>query len=168
MFESENSVLGKQLILDFGDRTNMVIRRTTVESNSFLVDQFNIDRQKLPVIFLIYNTKGPKKRYIQFSEEFVGKKLDSGIDKRIMFKSLIEEFTKIKKGDLDTNEELLKNENLVLDTNDDSKQNKVFMQDLESSLNMILRYEVPRTKLITGDRIDALKKWLKTLVKVRL
>lgn len=168
VFENKDSIIGKQLILDFGDRTDMVIRRTTVESNLFLVDQFKIDRQKLPVVFLIYNSKGSMKRYVEFSEEFVGKKIDSSLDKRMMFKKMIEEFKRDKNNDLNKNEGSLKNENFVLENQDDTKQNKVYMQDLESSLNMIIRNEIPRTKLITGDKIDALKRWIDTLVKVGL
>jgi hypothetical protein len=43
---------------------------------------------------------------------------------------------------------------------------RVFMQDLESGLHLMLRSDVARSKLITGEKMKALKDWLYVLAKV--
>ena len=40
------------------------------------------------------------------------------------------------------------------------------MQDLESSLNVMIRSEIPRSKLINGEKLDALKEWIRVLSAV--
>ena len=40
------------------------------------------------------------------------------------------------------------------------------MQDLESSLNVIFRHEIPHQKLISGEKLSALKQWINVLAKV--
>lgn len=47
-----------------------------------------------------------------------------------------------------------------------SMDNRVFMHDLESGLNLMLRNDISRSKLITGEKLKALKEWLRVLVKV--
>lgn len=39
------------------------------------------------------------------------------------------------------------------------------MQDLESSLNVLLRSDIARLNVINGDKLEALKAWLRVLVK---
>lgn len=43
--------------------------------------------------------------------------------------------------------------------------NRIFMQDLESGLHLMLRNDIARLKLITGEKLKALKEWLRVLVK---
>jgi hypothetical protein len=40
------------------------------------------------------------------------------------------------------------------------------MQDLESSLNVMIRSEIPHSKLINGEKLDALKEWMRILANV--
>ena len=41
------------------------------------------------------------------------------------------------------------------------------MQDLESGLHLIIRSDISHSRIITGHKFDALKEWLRILVKVR-
>lgn len=45
-------------------------------------------------------------------------------------------------------------------------ENRVYMQDLESSLNVMLRSEIGHHKAIDGEALVALKEWLRILNKV--
>lgn len=47
-----------------------------------------------------------------------------------------------------------------------SMDNQVFMQDLESGLHLMLRGDVARSKLLKGEKLNALKDWLHVLTKV--
>lgn len=40
------------------------------------------------------------------------------------------------------------------------------MQDLESGLHLIIRSDISHSRIITGHKFDALKEWLRILVKV--
>ena len=46
--------------------------------------------------------------------------------------------------------------------------NRVFMHDLESGLTLMFRNDISRCKLITGEKLKALKEWLRVLVKVNI
>lgn len=48
---------------------------------------------------------------------------------------------------------------------DNSVQDKVYMVDLESGLNYLLRSDIPSVKLITGEKMKALKKWMRVLAR---
>ena len=45
---------------------------------------------------------------------------------------------------------------------------QITMQDLESSLNVMIRSEIPHAKLISGDKLVALREWMRILAKVKL
>ena len=42
------------------------------------------------------------------------------------------------------------------------------MQDLESGLNLMLRSDISHSKMISGEKFDALKEWIRILAKVGL
>jgi hypothetical protein len=43
---------------------------------------------------------------------------------------------------------------------------KVSMQDLESCLNVMIRSEIPHMRLISDEKLTALKEWMRILAKV--
>ena len=43
---------------------------------------------------------------------------------------------------------------------------QISMQDLESSLNVMIRSEIPHMKLISDEKLSALKEWTRILAKV--
>lgn len=47
-----------------------------------------------------------------------------------------------------------------------SMDNRVYMQDLESSLNVMLRSEIGHHKAIDGEALVALREWMRVLNKV--
>ncbi|CAF1144777.1 unnamed protein product, partial [Brachionus calyciflorus] len=44
--------------------------------------------------------------------------------------------------------------------------NKILMQDLEASLNVMLRSEISHSNLLNDEKLTSLKIWIKTLAKV--
>lgn len=49
-----------------------------------------------------------------------------------------------------------------------SIEDKVYMQDLESGLTMMIRSDIAHSKLISGKKLAALRDWISILVKVSI
>lgn len=48
-----------------------------------------------------------------------------------------------------------------------SIMDKVYMQDLESGLHLMIRSDISHSGLISGPKMAALKEWIRILAKVR-
>jgi thiol oxidase len=75
IFENETSQIGRQLLLDFASFNDRVlIRRITPDSNPTLVNKFGIDTNRLPVIYLVNNTKETTmKPYELFDQKLINR-----------------------------------------------------------------------------------------------
>ncbi|CAF0737484.1 unnamed protein product [Brachionus calyciflorus] len=172
MIEKKDSILGMQMMLDFAEHAdNLIIRRTTEESNPLLIQKLNVNLRKLPIIFLIENSKGSLKKYESFSDskKFIPNDLDSKLDEREKFKRMIEKFINDNISVLNNMENKIQIiDDKVDDIADEKSQensNKISMLDLEASLNVMLRSEISHSNLLNGEKLASLKIWIKTLAK---
>ena len=201
IFESETSLVGRQLLLDFSSYADRIlIRRTTPDSNPTLVNKFGLDPNRLPIIYVVNNTKETTmKPYELFDQKLINRyqteylkmldknqpiseendvkendndrvRLGKMIHSFIKYANLItkEESTKIK-DNANAGEkyelEMKKNEAQPYLANMDER---VYLQDLETALHLILRSDIAKVSLITGSKMIALKEWMRVLLKVEI
>lgn len=191
----------------------VVIRRTTPESNPKLVGQLSAsDSSSLPKVFVLNRVKNQPETFdlpylkqlkpdldTNDLERNVGEdarsKLDWMIDRLIETTSTstgedetvekvenqdqeeVEESSSTETNDSESDPNLEKYDYIRLKSinNKIFKKNnilksildKVYMQDLESGLHLIIRSDISHSRIITGHKFDALKEWLRILVKVR-
>lgn len=195
IFEENESILGKRLILDFSARQNQLpIHRLIKNSELFT----RLKAYNLPSIYVIKNDA--KKSHQLFDKTFVDwfvqqnpiisnefiKTISVLDDKNYNALYDLEKYQYIIKVFINHLKEVLVDGsnvgtvhpnqivNPLIIENDKEPQeqiyltstdNRVFMGDLETGLSMMLRSDIGSNKFITGDKMLALKEILRVLVK---
>jgi thiol-disulfide isomerase/thioredoxin len=100
IFEKSDSILGRNIILDFSSYSkDLIIRRTTPETNKALISIMEIDDRRLPLVFIVYNKEQNGKKYERFDSDFVKSQdinNNNGALDRKSLQFLIEAFLKQK------------------------------------------------------------------------
>lgn len=96
--------------------------------------------------------------------------MEPSLDSRDKFKLMIEKFlidkvigNKIEKKDEPKSKDEIINEDKPI-----HDLNKIYMLDLESSLNVMLRSEISHSQTFDEEKLTVLKQWVKTLAKVNI
>ncbi|KAK3088144.1 hypothetical protein FSP39_015352 [Pinctada imbricata] len=158
VFEDEQSLVGRQVILDMSTVRNILVRRMTKKSMA----KFGINH--FPSLFLVMKDG-------RFKE------LAQGKTERKYFTEALYDVVKTESAAQDSpvNQESAagKKDGVSVDKNDpvDDTQPQnvakqaVYMQDLESTLTYCFRQEIAIHREIQGDKLSALRQFLKILLK---
>jgi len=100
IFEKSDSYLGRNIILDFSSYSKeLIIRRTTPESNKALINIMEINDRRLPIVFIVYNKEQNGKKYERLDSFLKSQNVidntNNGVLDRNGLKLLIEGFLKI-------------------------------------------------------------------------
>ncbi|XP_043288685.1 sulfhydryl oxidase 2 [Venturia canescens] len=155
IFEEPDSYLGMELILDFRDEKSLTIRSVTSD-NSLLCLMHKIIR--FPSI-------------IVYDREMVQTRLALRVPTREGARKVIEEFMQLRGleihlEEVELEEEILEKPVVESKSNRSSKKWKddsLYQADLEAALRFSLNHEIPLTKLIKGEKMQALKNFTSVL-----
>jgi thiol-disulfide isomerase/thioredoxin len=185
VFESDNSMIGRKLILDLSSfSNNIIIRRIVPTSNPNLTNKFAIDTNRLPILYLVKNTHSTMMKYELFDQKLVEYyqkeyfKLISNQNitiseeiknenEHIRFKKMIFKF--IEYANLIEKEETRLKQNSSIDAfknENKSHKHRIYLEDLETGLNIMLRSDIAKKQFINGSEMIALKNWIRVLTKV--
>ena len=191
--ENNGSTLGCKLILDFVEHKNKALVRRATETNKALLSTLNLDSAStyLPLIYLV-NKNANSNVFKRFDENVIikyakanninnydtnlpygitnDKKMSLLIGKYITLKSI---FNNNKLSNTAKNINSTFRNHTFNSSLTDKKQtkesqidrSKIYMQDLESGLTIMLRSDIGNFKSITGEKLNALKEWLRILNK---
>jgi thiol-disulfide isomerase/thioredoxin len=189
IFESDSSMIGRKLILDFSSFIdNILIRRIVPSSNPTLTNKFGINRNFLPVIYLVKNIKTTVIDYELFDQKLLknyqneyikilntnltindNEELKNENDyiqlKKMIFKFI--EYSNLVKNEDTFQQNISINETISVQKDEcKSYKQRVFIEDLETALHLMLRSEIAKKSFINESEIIDLKKWIRLLTKV--
>lgn len=190
VFESDNSMIGRKLILDFSSYNHSIlIRRINPASNPTLTNKFGIDSNFLPVLYLVKNTESTVMEYEQFDQNLLNnyhqkylKLLNKNISinkeeikhennhirlRKMIFK-FIEYSNLINKDEhFSMTQDQTQTSHIPIQKHVEKyHKNRVFLQDLETALHLMLRSDIAKKSFINGTELAALKDWIRILTKV--